>query len=32
MKDFQKLANKEIYFTLQTNSSKYNKPFTFISQ
>ena len=31
MRDFQKLANKEIYFTLQTNS-KYNKPFTFISQ
>ena len=25
VKDFQKLSNKEIYFTLQSNSTKYNK-------
>ena len=31
-KDFQKLFNKEIYFTLQSNSAKwYKKPFKFIS-
>ena len=30
VKDFQKLSNKEFYFTLQSNS-KYNKPFKFIS-
>ena len=28
--DFQELSNKEIYFTLQSNSTKYNKPFKFI--
>ena len=31
VKDFQKLSNKEIYFILQSNSTKYNKPFEFIS-
>ena len=31
VKDFQKLSNKEIYFTLQSNSTKkHNKPFKFI--
>ena len=25
------IPNKEIYFTLQSNSTKYNKPFKFIS-
>ena len=30
VKDFQKLSNKEIYFTLQSNSTKYKKPFKFI--
>ena len=30
-KDFQKLSNKETYFTFQSNSTKYNKPFKFIS-
>ena len=31
VKDFQKFTNEEIYFTLQSNSTKYNKPFSFIS-
>ena len=31
VKDFQKLSNKEIYFNLSSNSTKYNKPFKFIS-
>ena len=31
VKDFQKLFNKEIYCTLQSNSTKYKKPFEFIS-
>ena len=31
VKDFQKLPNKEIYLTFQSNSTKYNKPFRFIS-
>ena len=31
VKDFQKLSNKAIYFILQSNSAKYNKPFKFIS-
>ena len=31
IKDFQKLYNKEIYFSLQSNSTRYNKPFKFIS-
>ena len=31
VKDFQKLSNKEIYFILQYNSTKYNKPFKSIS-
>ena len=32
VKDFKKLSNKEIYFTLQANSTKwYNKPFKYIS-
>ena len=30
VKNFQKLSNKEIYFNLQSNSTKYNKPFKFI--
>ena len=31
VKDSRKLSNKEIYFTLQSNCTKYNKPFKFIS-
>ena len=31
VKDFQKLCNKEIYHSLQSNSAKYIKPFKFIS-
>ena len=31
VKDFQKLSYKEIHFTLQSNSTKYSKPFKFIS-
>ena len=31
VKEFQKLSNKEIYLSLQSNSAKYNKPFKFIS-
>ena len=31
VKDFQKLTNKEIYFTLQSNSTKCNKLFKLIS-
>ena len=31
IKSFQKLSNKEIYLSLQSNSAKYNKPFKFIS-
>ena len=31
IKDFQKLSNKEIYLSLQSNSAKYKKPFKFIS-
>ena len=31
VKDFQKLSKKEIYFTLLSNSAKYNKLFKFIS-
>ena len=31
VKSFQKLSNKEIYFTLQSNSAIYNKPFKVIS-
>ena len=31
VKNFQKLSNKEIYFTLQSNSTKYNKTFKCIS-
>ena len=31
VKDFQKLTNKEIYLSLQSNSAKYNKPFKFTS-
>ena len=31
VKNFQRLFNKEIYFNLQSNSTKYNKPFKFIS-
>ena len=30
VKDFQKLSNKEIYFNLQSNSARYNKPFKLI--
>ena len=30
VKDFQKLSNKETYFTLQSNSTKYNKPIKLI--
>ena len=30
-KDFQNFSDKEIYFTLQYNSTKYNKLFKFIS-
>ena len=32
VKDFQKLSNKEIYLSLQSNSAKYIKPFKLISQ
>ena len=31
VKHFQKLFNKEIYFILSSNSTKYNVPFEFIS-
>ena len=31
IKNFQKLSNKDIYFTLQNNNEDYNKPFKFIS-
>ena len=31
VKDFKKLSNKEIYFSPQSYSAKYNKPFEFIS-
>ena len=31
VKDFRKISNKEIYFTLQSKSTKYNKPSKFIS-
>ena len=31
VKDFQKLRNKEIYFAFQSNSTKQNKSFKFIS-
>ena len=31
VKDFQKLSNKEIYLSLQSNSAKYNKTFKFFS-
>ena len=31
VKDFHKLSHKEIYFALQSNSTKYNKAFKFIS-
>ena len=31
VKDFQKLSNKEIYFSLKSYSTKYNKPFKLIS-
>ena len=31
VKDFRKLYNKEVYFILQSNSTKYNKPFKFSS-
>ena len=31
IKDFQKLLNNEIYFTLQSNKTKYTKFFNFIS-
>ena len=31
VKEFKKLSNKEIYFSLQSNSAKYNKSFKFIS-
>ena len=30
VKDFQKLSNKEIYLSIQSNSAKYNKYFKFI--
>ena len=30
VKDFKKLSNKDIYYSLQSNSAKYNKPFKFI--
>ena len=32
VKDFQKLSYKEIYFIIQSNITKYNKPFKFILQ
>ena len=31
IKDLKKLSNKDIYFTLQSNNTKYIKPFKFIS-
>ena len=31
VKDFQKLSDKGMYFILQSNITKYNKPFKFIS-
>ena len=31
LKDFRKLSNKKTYFTLQSKSTKYNKPLRFIS-
>ena len=31
LKGFQKLSNKKIHFIPQSNSTKYNKPFKFIS-
>ena len=31
IKNFQKLSNEEIYFTLQNNNENYNRPFKFIS-
>ena len=31
VKDFKKLSNKEIYSTLQSNSTKYDNPMKFIS-
>ena len=31
IKNFQKLSNKDIYFTLQNNNEDYNRPFKFIS-
>ena len=31
VKDSQRLSNKEIYYILQFNNTKYNKPFKFIS-
>ena len=30
-KDFQSVSNNEIYFTIQSNSIKYNKPLKLIS-
>ena len=30
VKDFKKRSNKHIYYSLQSNSAKYNKPFKFI--
>ena len=30
IKNFQKLSNKDIYFTLQNNNDDYNRPFKFI--
>ena len=31
VKEFQKVSNKEIYLSLQSNSAKYKKTFKFIS-
>ena len=31
VKEFQKVSNKEIYLSLQSNSAKYKKLFKFIS-
>ena len=31
IKDLQKLSNKEIYFSFQSNNTKYIKPFEFVS-
>ena len=31
IKNFQKLSNKDIYFTLQNNNEDYNRPFKFTS-